>query len=182
MVKYVGNCDVIDWKLLLKQLQDQAPAYVGPRHKAGDPVDGVDELAEMWKNAGYKTIHEGGNAGWDMYLPGTNFSEEIALQFANWLGLTNYTNVWISRIHPGKMAPWHWDVTDNETTLKGKEIVRYHCHMTEPEVGHVLIVDNHCLYNQQIGNTYQWDSRTSWHAGANCGMTPKYLFNFWHCL
>ena len=72
------------------------------------------------------------------------------------------------------------DITDDEKTLnETKEFERYHCHISPPSDGHVLIVDDHCLYNQEQGNVYKWPSRKSWHAGANCGLVPKYTLNVW---
>ena len=63
----------------------------------------------------------------------------------------------------------------NET----KEFDRYHCHISPPSDGHILIVDEHCLYKQEQGSVYKWPSRKSWHAGANCGLVSKYIFNVW---
>jgi hypothetical protein len=177
---YVGICDVIDWSELILSLESQMPAYVGPRHRVGDPAPGIDDLGAMWIAAGHKTVEEGGSARWDMFLPKVNFDEEIAFKFARWVGLDDYTNCWISRILPGHMAPWHWDVTDDENTLKNKEHDRYHCHIGEPDPAHVLIVEGQCLHNQKQGSVYKWPSRQSWHCGLNGGMKPKYLFNFWH--
>ena len=34
MIKYVGNCSaLINWDLVIKDLESQQPAYVGPKHK-----------------------------------------------------------------------------------------------------------------------------------------------------
>ena len=79
-----------------------------------------------------------------------------------------------------RVAPWHWDITDDEKTLnETKEFDRYHCHISPPSDGHILIVDEHCLYKQEQGSVYKWPSRKSWHAGANCGLVSKYIFNVW---
>jgi hypothetical protein len=115
-----------------------------------------------------------------MYLPETNFDKSVVEKFIEYVGMEKYTNAWISMVKPGDVAPWHWDITDDEKTLnETKEFDRYHCHMSPPSDGHVLIVDQHCLYNQEQGNVYKWPSRKSWHAGANCGLVPKYTFNVW---
>jgi hypothetical protein len=183
MLKYFGNCNTIDWTALVESLKTQEPAYVGPRHKAGDvKAIGIDDVANKWINAGYKYKAEGGSASWDMFLPGANFDQSIVFKFVDFLGLDNYSNAWISRVNPGYVAPWHWDVTDDEHTLDSQQSVRFHCHI-QPQVdviGHTLIVEDTCLYNQAIGETYQWEARKSWHGAANCGFTPMYLFNLWY--
>ena len=180
MCEYIGKCDTIDWNALLETLKDQEPAYVGPRHRAGDPAPGIDDVAKMWDNAGYKMVVDGGSAGWDMLLPGINFPVEIALDFAKWVGLDNYTNCWISRIHPGNVAPWHWDVTDDEATLNKTVKHRYHCLINKPEPGHVLLVEDKAFYMGDQGSVWKWPDRKSWHGAANCGFTPWYSFHFWH--
>jgi len=96
------------------------------------------------------------------------------------VGMKTWNTAWISRIHPGKMAPLHWDVHDNEAQfMLEPDKIRFHCHITQPAFGHAVLVDNQCFYNQPQGATYKWDSRRYWHAGVNAGLGPKYLFNFW---
>lgn len=180
MTTYIGNCQgLIDWNEVICSLENQQPAYVGPRHDVGDNVVGVNEVAIPLREAGYKTIPEGGNLGWDMFLPDKNFDRQIIQTFIDWVGLDGYTNAWISRVNPGNMAAWHWDVTDDEATLTDKEWSRYHVHMTAPQHGHVFILEDQCLYGRAQGDTFKWPDRKSWHAGANCGLVPKYQFNIW---
>ena len=82
MLEYVGNCkDVIDWHGVIKDIENQQSAYIGPRHDVGHHVPGVEEVAKPLREAGYKMKHEGGNASWDMYLPGTNFDKKIVEKF-----------------------------------------------------------------------------------------------------
>jgi hypothetical protein len=51
--------------------------------------------------------------------------------------------------------------------------------MSPPAFGHIFIVDDECLVNKEQGSTFKWSSRKLWHAGTNCGLVPKYIFNFW---
>jgi len=171
-MKYLGICDIIDWDSVIKSLEHQTPTYIGPSHKLGDPIPGLSEVTDIWQRAKF-----GANAEWDMFISGDAFDISIAEQFMDYVGIDNYNTCWISRIRPGKMAPWHWDVNDNEAELG--EFRRFHCHIGKPVHGHVLVVDDKCLYNQPQGSTYEWNSRKSWHAGMNAGLTPKYLFNIW---
>ena len=176
MISYYGNCDIIDWTSIVADLQDQTPAYIGPSHKAGDNIPGLDEIINLWDKAGYKTVAEGGTVAWDMFIPGTNFDISIVHKFLEFAKMDSYNTAWISRIHPGRFAPLHWDVQDNEPL---PDSIRFHCHIGKPEFGHLFIADDKCLYNQEQGATYQWSSRKLWHAGTNCGLVPKYIFNIW---
>lgn len=184
MIKYFGNCsNEIDWNALLADLDLQDPAYIGPRHKAGDNAPGIDHVANLWKDAGYKTKPEGGNASWDMFLPGINFNKDLVLSFAKCVGLESYTAAWISRINPGYVAPWHWDVTDDDVVLSQKNCIRYHCHIQPQDkgFGQALIIEDTYLYNQKQGEIYCWPDRKSWHGAVNCGLHPFYSFHFWYC-
>ena len=67
MIKHIGICNTIDWNGLIKQLETTTPTYIGPSHKEGDPIPGLDEVTDIWKKAEFKTVHEGGNVGWDMF-------------------------------------------------------------------------------------------------------------------
>lgn len=169
MIEYVGVCP-IDWQQLINHLETQQP-YIGPKHKEGDNIPGLNEVTDLWKKAGY-----GPTVQWDMFYPGDHFDNKIVEEFAKWVGITSYTNAWVSRIHPGYFAPQHWDVQDNEPL---PDTIRYHCHMSKPQFGHILIVEDKCLYNQEQGTVYKWNSRKAWHAGTNCGLVPKYIFNIW---
>ncbi len=178
MIRYIGNCSsLINWDLVIKDLEDQQPAYIGPKHKQGDPIPELTEVTDLWNRAGYKTVKEGGTVAWDMFFPGDNFDPKLLDRFADFVGAPGYTTAWISRIWPGHFAPQHWDVNDNESALP--DIRRFHCHIGHPEFGHVFIADQQCFYNQAQGATYEWSSRKLWHAGTNCGLTPKYILNFW---
>jgi hypothetical protein len=180
-MKRIGNCShIIDWDEVINSLDTQVPAYIGPSHKEGDGIPGLDQVTDMWKRAGLKTANQGGTVEWDMFLAGINFDMSIANKFAEFVGIEKFNSCWISRINIGRFSPWHWDVHDNEVELScRKDIRRFHCHIGKPAHGHVLIVEDKCFYNQPQGEIYEWPSRTSWHAGMNCGLTPKYLFNIW---
>lgn len=169
MIEHAGICP-IDWQKLIYHLETQQPV-VGPKHKPGDNIPGLKEITDMWHNADYGT-----SVQWDMFYPGVHFDNSIVEQFVKWAGLTSFTNAWVSRIQPGYFAPIHWDVQDDEPL---PDTVRYHVHMSNPQFGHIFIVEDKCLYNQDQGSTYKWSSRKAWHAGTNCGLTPKYIFNIW---
>lgn len=181
MIEHYGNCNhLFDWDAVIKDIEHQQPTYVGPSHKEGDAIPGLDEVTDLWKKGGYETWDKGGSVGWDMFVSGKNFDEAIAKKFGEYVGIENYTSCWISRIQPGMFAPQHWDVNDNEVALSQEpDKIRFHCHIDKPRWGHIIIVDDTCCYNQEQGTIFKWSSRKLWHAGTNCGLVPKYLFNFW---
>jgi hypothetical protein len=178
MIEFVGNCcHIIDWNEIVESLSSQKPAYVGPRHRENDPIKGISEIAKSWNQAGYVIAADGGTAGWDMFFPERNFDQSIVETFSNFVGIKP-VSAWISRVNPGMFAPWHWDANDSEEEYnKMPNMLRFSCHVSKPSPGHVFIVEDTCLYNQAQGNIYKWPSRKSFHGGANCGLTPKYLFN-----
>jgi len=178
MIKLVGNCNnIIDWQSVVDLISAQPPGYIGPRHRSSDDIIGINEISKSWDDAGYILATEGGSAGWSMYFPRVHFDYSIVEKFSEFVKIKP-VNAWISKIDPGMMAPWHWDVNDAEEEYnKMPDMLRFSCHISKPAPGHISIIEDQCLYNQEQGNTYQWPSRTSWHAGANCGIVPKYLFN-----
>jgi hypothetical protein len=178
MIKFIGNCsDIIDWDSVVESLDKQDPAYIGPRHRETDNIVGIREISKSWSDSGYMLASEGGSAGWGMYFAGQHFNHSVVEKFSSFVNIRP-VNFWISKISPGMMAPWHWDANDSEEEYsKMPDMIRVSCHISRPSPGHVSIIDDVCLYNQEQGNTYQWPSRKSWHAGANCGLVPKYLFN-----
>lgn len=178
MTQFIGNCsDKINWDELIINLEKTNPSYIGPRHRAGDNIIGLDDISKKWEDAGYKTIECGGSSGWDMFLPGVSFSNNIIETFCNIVNITPHS-AWISRLKPGMYAPPHWDANDEEERFsKIPDMVRFSCHVSRPADGHVFMIDDQVLYNQTQGNIYQWNSRKSWHGGANAGLTNKYLFN-----
>mgnify|MGYP001076121891 FL=1 len=176
MVRSIGICNTIDWNSVINDCANNAPEYVGPSHKRGDNLPGLDPILDMWEEAGYKTVAQGGTAGWDMFIPGKQFDQSIADEWNKHYKL-DCKNIWISRVWPGRFAPIHWDVHDNEANLP--ECPRYHSHIGKPQWGHIFIVDDKCLYNRPQGETFRWENRKLWHAGTNCGLTPKYIWNAW---
>jgi len=178
MSKYVGNTShLVDWDNLINKLSTMEPAYVGPRHKKGDPIKGLDLVIAQWERAKHIKISDGGTCGWDMFFEHSHYPIDITHTISNYLNISPI-NAWISRVNPGYMSPWHWDANDNEELYNTyDDLVRFSCHISKPAVGHAFTVDNSCITNYNQGDVFQWESRKSWHAGVNFGYTPKYVLN-----
>lgn len=176
MIKMIGICNDINWESVITDCENHAPSYIGPSHKRGDDIPGLDDLLDLWDISGYKTVDKGGTVSWDMFFPGQQFDQSIVNRFNDFFEI-DCKNVWISRIHPGRVAPMHWDIHDDENNIP--ECKRYHCHIGESGWGHVFIAQDQCFYDQLQGTTYEWSSRKLLHAGINFGTTPKYIWNAW---
>jgi hypothetical protein len=166
----------INWAELIAHLETQqgdARTYGVDFYQNKDGR--FDEVIELWKSAGYD---RSGTVEWINFYPGKHFDQEIVNNYANTLNI-KCIRAWVSKINPGRYAPYHWDIDDNEEEhLKQGDLVRYTTHICEPDLGHIFIVDKQIMFNQPVGATHQWNSYKDWHAGGNCGFTPKYLFNF----
>ena len=182
-MKFLGNTSsLIDWDNVILQLENLEPAYVGPRHSVSDNIIGIQEMIELWDKAGHKLIKDGGTSGWDMFFPDKHFDKNLINIFSDFLNADSMS-CWISRVNPGNMTPWHWDCNDHEDYFRTlPNMIRVSCHISKPAFGHVSMIEDHCLYFQEQGNTWLWPDRTNWHGGINCGFTPKYLFNFFGTL
>jgi hypothetical protein len=116
---------------------------------------------------------------WINYYPSVHFSEEVNHIFGNFVRKENCVRSWISRIDPGKTAPWHWDIDDDEEQyLKKGKLVRFICKIGDSDPGHITVVGNNILHNNMSGDVYQWPDHRTWHGSANAGLIPKYQFNY----
>jgi hypothetical protein len=137
------------------------------------PHDTFAKLNSIWKDAGY--VYNDPCIEWTNYFP----SQDIVDKFQSIVKATAWM-AWISRIRPGKMAPWHYDAHSKlADLLKLGTPVRFTCYIQEPQDGHISIVGDHSLYKPEKGSIYQWDSFDDWHCGMNGGLTDKFMFNYW---
>lgn len=167
---------MINWQLLQDQLATQegdARTYGVGFYKNTDGR--FNEIIDMWQKAGYD---KAGTVEWINFYPGKHFDQTVVDEFAKQVGL-KCARAWVSCVRPGKYAPYHWDIDDNEEVyLKQGNLVRYSVHVNTPQLGQVFIVDDILHHNKPQGHIFKWPSYKSWHAGGNCSFKPKYLFNF----
>jgi hypothetical protein len=176
MKNFVGKFYEGKWNSIVDSLKDKE----GSRKAYGENfyinADGrFNPVINLWETAGYSKIDV---VEWINYYPEKDFDNTVVTDFETFSN-TTCARAWISMIRPGKMAPWHLDVDDNqEGYLKLGNLVRYTCHICTPSPGQVFMLDQEVFYCEEQGNTYQWPSYDSWHAGSNSGFTNKYMFNF----
>lgn len=172
-MKYVGRL-MLDFDYLLETIKTAEPAYVGPRLDKDDVNS--NSISEMWANAGHTRLEHGGTTGWDMYFSGKQFDHKFIETVCESLQVQNIAS-WVSAIHPGNYAPWHYDTQVDETYFNRPCVERYHIHLENWKPGHVFFVGDNALINYSQGDVYKWDSWKDWHAGANAGYSTKYTLN-----
>lgn len=134
-----------------------------------------NEVIEMWKTAGYD---KSGTVEWINYYPGKHFNSQVVKDFEELSGYT-CAKSWISKIRPGRYAPYHWDIDDQEEEyLAQGELKRWSCTISKPKFGQVFIVEDTVLHNQPQGTLIEWSTHRAWHGGGNCSFEPKYMFHF----
>lgn len=186
MIEYLGNCNhLIDWDAFIIKLKDIEPMigyqYDEDRSDSLDP--NVIKLADSWKTAGYNLDDKSKESAfaWEAWYSGVHFDNEIQNKICDYLNIKPIDVSMVTRISPGRFAPWHWDIRDEQTIDRflsyNKPIVRIHIHMNRPEPGHVFVVGSHCFYNEEQGSIYKWPSWNEYHAGANCGIIDKYQYS-----
>jgi hypothetical protein len=166
----------IDWKTITDNLdlsKGEIRSYGVNFYKNEDGR--FNHIINLWKTAGYDKTE---TVEWINFYPGKHFDIKIVEDF-ELLSNTKCARAWVSCIRPGKMAPYHQDIDDNEEEyLKQGELVRFSVNINNHSNGQLFIVENTALYNQPIGTVYQWPTHLAWHSGGNCSFKPKFLFNY----
>jgi hypothetical protein len=159
---------------LAKELLDNPGTDVMAGLTAHKDDPGYAGINKMWQDAKFNT-----NAmQWINYYPGKDFKQELVDDIANYLRLSGVHRAWISRIDPGYIAPWHWDVDENEQVyLEKGEIKRYSITLCSPAMGHIFIIGDDYIYNTPEGSIFKWKNYKEWHTGINAGMTPKFTLH-----
>jgi hypothetical protein len=167
-MKYIGNCDVIDWNQLVDQLKS-ADGKVLTYKPSGNALD------LQWQLAGYQ--HNDPAIEWIQYWAGQCFETSIADVFGEWVGAKPYYT-FVSRIRVGKFIPFHEDVMSTQHEIPGSP-VRYTCYMSGAVPGHIGLVEDTVISMPQVGDVWQWPSPSSQHSGVNVSDCDKWQFNFW---
>lgn len=114
---------------------------------------------------------------WINYYPGKHFDQAIVEHIAKDLNIKVH-RAWISRIDPGYMAPWHWDVDDQLSQYESVgEVIRFSIFIGDAHPAHFFSTESRSFSNTSSGTVYKWTNYKSWHAGSNAGLIPKYMFH-----
>ena len=135
---------------------------------------GYMEIYQIWRDANFNAS----SIKWINYYPGKDFEQDIVDNVAAHLQFQGVHRAWISRIDPGYMAPWHWDVDDNEDEyLQKGPIKRYTVIIKDFAKGHVFILNDDYYTKCKVGELIAWPNSRDWHSGINAGMEPNYMLH-----
>lgn len=165
-----------DWNAIIKSLPLDQGEYKTPSADFYENTDGrFNSLIKQWKTAGYDKCD---SVEWINYYPGKHYSETVAEKFSKWSDSQCARN-WISRMRPGKMAPFHQDIDDNiEEYLSKGSLVRFSVFISEPSLGALFIIKDQVHHLQPRGKVILWNDYLDWHAGVNCGLRDKFMFHY----
>lgn len=159
---------MIDWNLIISSLKDGRVVTVDPaRWNMNNPE--YAEMLNLWKSKNFNTD----SVKW------TNFYEygDVEAQVAKELGIKPLRS-WISCVEPGYMTGYHYDIDDNEKEyLTNGDLKRYSVFISEPDVGHLFILDKEYYFNKPQGTVIKWSHYRDWHNGINGGLSNKYMFH-----
>jgi hypothetical protein len=175
----VGNTEtLIDWNNVILDIINKSGTSLRYNEQSFDKtIPAFADMDAVWQKAGYQ--YNDPSIEWINYFPGSDFNQEVVDVFKQ-LVMAEPWMVWISRIRPGKMAPWHYDAHSKlDELLSLGTPVRYTCYIQEPSPGHVSIVGDSAVYRPSKGSIYKWPNYNAWHCGLNGGLTDKYMFNYW---
>jgi hypothetical protein len=163
---------MINWNTIIENLKEGEPVTTDPsRWDLSNPE--YLKIYKQWEEANFNMDA----VKWINYYPGIQFEQGVVDDVAKFLNI-NVHRAWISRIDPGYFAPWHWDADDNLKEYESAgEVKRYSIFISNPHPAHFFTVDNETFSNSTQGATYKWQDYKAWHAGANAGTIPKYMFH-----
>jgi len=188
-MSYIGNCDsVIDWKNIVETLQSSKGTFRGFETPYENPVtiDLVNKEAPLEYD--YLRDNEEINQAYSnneslqfyTYTAGKSYSREVDNKFAEWLGVDPALS-WISEVGVGKVAAPHIDDEEvywSKDQFPNRKLLRYHCHITLPEMGAAFMVEKECYHMKERGDVFQWPSPDSLHCGVNGSVKTKFLYHF----
>lgn len=176
MNKLTNTNHSIDWDTVVKKCQSATGSTMTYNNNCFPDTPEFSNLDKMWQQAGY--LHSESIIEWTNYFA-EDFGQEIVDAFSSIVN-AKPCMAWVSKIRPGRMAPWHYDAHQKiEEFRKLGNLVRYTCYIQEPQHGHISIVGESAVYRPEKGSIYIWPTYDEWHCGMNGGLTDKYMFNYW---
>jgi hypothetical protein len=171
-VKNISN--IFDCNVLLNQIKDmQGSRRSYDAQYFNVSCKDLSIIFDLWKRSNYFSE----DIEWYNYYSGKDFDSIFSDIFSNEFNASPL-KVWVSKIMPGKCFPRHWDVDEIEYNINDDQFLRYQLFLSEYKFGHVFILENNIITNQQSGDVWKWRNHRIWHGGVNLGFEPKYIFNY----
>jgi hypothetical protein len=165
---------MINWKQVITELavKEGTAITTDPAHWNLENPHYL-EIYNKWKAANFNLAA----IKWINYYPNKDYDQSIVDQVADNLKLKGVHRSWISRIDPGYMAPWHWDVDDNEDEYSKQGITRYTVFIKDFSPGEIFIINDNFFIKAVEGESVQWKSHRDWHSGINGSMEINWMFH-----
>lgn len=180
-MQLIGNTgDLIDWDKVIESIKHKSGNLIRYNDYTFTPhFKGFSDMNKMWQDAGY--TYDDPCIEWINYFPEEHFDGNISNIFRDLVNVKMQPfMVWISKIKPCRMAPWHFDAHKHiDYVMSIGKPIRYVCYIGKPADGHVSIVKDHFVYKPEQGSVYLWDNYNDFHCGLNGGLSDKYMFNYW---
>ncbi len=162
-----------NWEFIINNLKDGSDVTVDPhRWNLSNPE--YSKILDLWKQANFNLD----SIKWTNYYPEKDFPDGVVSHIAQELNLKHVHRAWISKIDPGYMAPWHWDVDEDEQEyLKHGAVKRYTVIIKQMAKGHLLIIGDDYFFNKPVDTVIKWSNYKEWHSSSNAGLEPSYLFH-----
>lgn len=167
---------MVNWKEVVEILEPKQGKDIRTSKIAvWDAYEGTpyEEFVSKHKNSNFNEA----SIGWSNYYPDKDFDRKITNEYAEKLGLKKVHRSWISRVYPGYIVPWHYDVEDDHPEFFEDGITRYSIFITDSEPGQILIIGDKYHFNYKCGDIIKWDKCTLWHCGVNTAFKSKYTFH-----
>lgn len=166
-----------NWDNIIENLGSGSVVTVDPeRWNLSNPE--YKKILDTWTKANFNLD----SIKWTNYYPDKDFDSSVINKQLDYLNISHVHRSWISCIHPGYMAPWHWDIDDNEQEyLKRGPINRYTIIVKPMVTGQLLIIGNDHYYMKPKNTVIKWTNYKEWHSSVNGGMEPSYLLHILGC-
>jgi len=159
---------MINWKDVIANLSNGSVVTVDPA-RWNTKNSEYKEMLDLWQSKNFNTS----SVRWVNFYDTIHLEEELSSQ----LKITPLRS-WISCVEPGYMTGYHYDIDDNESEyLKHGKIQRFSIFISEPDIGHLFILNKTYYYNNVPGTIVKWNNHREWHNGINGGFTNKYMFH-----
>ncbi len=166
---------MINWPEIISQLKTNSGSEVTvnrDRWNLDNPH--YEKIFNQWKAADFNMQ----SIKWINYYPHKDFNISIQDFYKEKLELKGIHRSWISRLDPGCLAPWHWDVDDQEIEyLKEGNILRYTIIIEDFAPGQIFIIEDQHYYSCKEGFIIKWDDYKNWHNGINSSLRPNWMFH-----
>ena len=164
---------MINWENIIETLNGGSVVTVDPTRWDTNNIE-YKKILDIWIKANFNL----NSIKWTNFYPDIDFPMDVIDKQLHYINIKNVHRAWISKIDPGYMAPWHWDIDDHEQEyLKKGPITRYTIIIRPMVTGQLLIIGNDHYYLKPKDTIIKWTNHREWHSSVNNGLEPSYLLH-----